>query len=1245
FTPVYEPGSSTAASFSSLTRVLPPDLKPEEQAKIVAETPENDVLIRMNRPCVVKSPQTGRTFWAYQDSFRGPFKPGDAEFDSVCGGKLLPAETTPRERLYYTIISLNSDPGRGLKYLGSLFIVWGTALLIYRKKKRAATPETSEPAASTTDNSAMKTPETLVKSVVFVAALLAGTNATLAAEAAPAAPKTAARADIDWTPWRLLPVFDGGRRQPLNTFAEILVKDVCGVKSPVIAAPEDVLKELEGDKALNFPTLEEMLQDVPEADKARQTELFREAEAAALDQQRAAAAKIRAAFPNGRRKFGSAELLFSWIVEPEIWELLPFIADDDCVVAKEALKRSPLDVAKRFGRLSPSDFELVDAKSGRTLVEQFKTAGRSGNATAALKAISAAEKRVASFRSVAYVPTQTRSSRPRVHLNKALFGEPNVGMNGFHAASPSAISRLSASAQKLERLVAYEDKEVRSSSPFFDKTFLLRERTPIPGADGKDSGRETLKLERELYAAAMVYGSRPLPVAGQIFENLYSRADDALARLRRHRDEIFAAQTFSDEYRQELQVAVGALSETVAAVEAAYLSLVEEEPKILAVAPVVRRRVFHTDESQDSPWVSLQTLLWAPDAMYARFVEPAYAPDVLGLTAAGREFPDFSDRVGPEKSAAEAAEPISPFAPFDAALTQTLEESRYRRDAARAFLAAAAAYRDKAAFDGAKVGAALQEFAGAVRALAGDSEPFRAALAEEETADEALRAQFLAKTAYPAPGDLGAEYFYYRLNPFYWNWIACLLATLALAASFVRGIWRREERLFFGLGLGFLVASCCVAFWGGAIRAYVTGWAPVTNMYETVVLLAFLIAAIAVGFALYPIWGAPFAAAWRAAGCKSFRRGAVGIPGGVVWTLFAVRAVATVACVVLTARICYAEQVFDGGLVKTIAESFAMQGILDRVAVLGTFLFVAWGVPRFLAATLGLIVFPKALFPPLVGVEFWRVGVSETIRRKTLLTASAVAALLVAASAYFNSSEFNPNIRPLVAVLRSNFWLTIHVFAIIISYALGAIAWMISLTSLADYIFGRYSAPSSAASPSAAPVSRRAAKKARRAEKAPSAPSNSAPRAVREPDYCGRVAPVIAALIRSAVLFLTVGIILGARWADFSWGRFWSWDPKEVWALVTLLIYLVVLHALRLRGGKNFGLSAGATLGALAIVTTWYGLSFVMGGGGRHAYAAGESNKVAVLYVAFALNIGWVALAFIRYAIENFRNRGAAREA
>ncbi len=1313
FTPVYEPGSSTAASFSSVVRVLDAGLSPEEQTEIVVKSQENDVCIQMNRPGVLKSPNSELKYWAYQDSFRGPFKPGDAEFDKIVDGRLLPGESTPRASLYYTIITLNADPGRGMKYLGALFVVWGTALLVYRKKKKGAKTvetdkdETALSVESKGVDATMKNEKTNLKSSTFVAFFVASLLAASTASAqdssqvleketvktmgtAPANVRTDA---LDWTAWRLLPIFDGGRRQPLEAFAKILVRDVCGTETPTIAVPPEIFERLESGKPLNFPELDEFVKDVDGPEKEKQIAWYSEVSATVVARQKEIAAKLRAVFPNGPRKFSAAELLFSWIVEPEIWEFVPFLDDPKGEIARNALKRQPLEIAKRLGRIAPEDFETQDVKTKRYLIDDYRAVAQK-TSESAQKNLADVRRRLEAFRSVSFTPTRTASTRPRFYLNKILFGAPSTGPSAFHSAASSLLSRLDASTRTLESLLPSEDSALRKTSPLSDKEFLLRKTTPLSGESSRAASRsngnaETLLLARQINLLASVYADYPLAKTGPLFEQLYVSTSVALDELTRHRDEIFAAETFSKEYRQEIQRVASLLSEIVDNIELAYLSLAVEPPKTLAVVPLIRRGAFRLTESQETPWVALQTLLWAPDSLYSRFVDPSFAPDALGLRETPSVSAEIAKKIRADKDANADAATVSPFATFDEALRQTLDSSRFERDAATAFLDAANVYRDKTSPDRAeRFNVAIQRFADETRALADRSEPLRTALANEEIDDARARAEFLAKTAYSAPGALDAEFFYYRLNPFFWNWVACLLAVVAFGASYLRQLVRRvrawsetksetspraqvvetkriastkkrgrktrsgptsfvavaespqkaprtfpQETFFFSLGLIFLAASVVVAFWGGAIRAYITGWAPVTNMFETVVLLALLIAAIAIGFALYPIWGEPFGAAWRASAFPISRRDAAPEERRISQLLAIPRLAITVLCVVATAKICYSEEVFGRGLVETILESFAMQGILDRFAVVATFAFVAWSVPRFLVATAALAIFPKTLFPEVVANEevaqtesngdkpetafrriarFCRDRYSEVVQRKGFLTSSAIVAFLVAAAAYFNSSEFNPNIRPLVAVLRSNFWLTIHVFAIIISYALASIAWIVSLTSLAAYIFGKYS-PSAAATDD------------------------------WEPAYCRRVAPILATMIRSAVLFLTVGIILGARWADFSWGRFWSWDPKEVWALVTLLIYLVVLHLLKSRSGKRFGLAVGATLGALAVVTTWYGLSFVMGGGGRHAYAAGESNKVAVLYVAFALNVGWAALATARYAFEKSRRKAAQR--
>ncbi|MGZ3746466.1 MAG: cytochrome c biogenesis protein, partial [Pseudobdellovibrionaceae bacterium] len=113
----------------------------------------------------------------------------------------------------------------------------------------------------------------------------------------------------------------------------------------------------------------------------------------------------------------------------------------------------------------------------------------------------------------------------------------------------------------------------------------------------------------------------------------------------------------------------------------------------------------------------------------------------------------------------------------------------------------------------------------------------------------------------------------------------------------------------------------------------------------------------------------------------------------------------------------------------------------------------------------------------------------------------------------------SPDLDPIVAVLRSNFWLSTHVTTITISYAAFTVAAVLGNIALIrvwifkenDAFFKEYS------------------------------------------HYAYR-------MIQLGCFLLTVGIILGGIWADYSWGRFWGWDPKETWALIALLCYLVILH-------------------------------------------------------------------------------------
>ena len=120
--------------------------------------------------------------------------------------------------------------------------------------------------------------------------------------------------------------------------------------------------------------------------------------------------------------------------------------------------------------------------------------------------------------------------------------------------------------------------------------------------------------------------------------------------------------------------------------------------------------------------------------------------------------------------------------------------------------------------------------------------------------------------------------------------------------------------------------------------------------------------------------------------------------------------------------------------------------------------------------------------------------------------------------------------------------------------------------------------------------------------------------------------------MKVAVLLLAAGIILGALWADKAWGRFWGWDAKEVWSLITLLAYLAILHARYIGWCGNFGLAVTAVLGFTSIIMAWYGVNHVLGSG-LHSYGQGAGGQWEVT-IAVAANWVFVVLAALRYTAQ-----------
>ncbi|NUN92857.1 MAG: cytochrome c biogenesis protein CcsA [Verrucomicrobiae bacterium] len=180
-------------------------------------------------------------------------------------------------------------------------------------------------------------------------------------------------------------------------------------------------------------------------------------------------------------------------------------------------------------------------------------------------------------------------------------------------------------------------------------------------------------------------------------------------------------------------------------------------------------------------------------------------------------------------------------------------------------------------------------------------------------------------------------------------------------------------------------------------------------------------------------------------------------------------------------------------------------------------------------------------------------------------------------------TTLDSSLHPLVPVLRSNFWLAAHVITITTSYASFALA-----LALAHGVLWR-----------AIRTRRRSGDDALHG-------------------YVDRA-------LQIGVLLLAAGTILGGVWANYSWGRFWGWDPKETWALIALIVYLFFLHGRLARWWAGFGMAVGAILGFQSVIMAWYGVNFVLGVG-LHSYGFGSGGvHWAILFLA-------VECAFVAFA-------------
>ncbi len=86
-------------------------------------------------------------------------------------------------------------------------------------------------------------------------------------------------------------------------------------------------------------------------------------------------------------------------------------------------------------------------------------------------------------------------------------------------------------------------------------------------------------------------------------------------------------------------------------------------------------------------------------------------------------------------------------------------------------------------------------------------------------------------------------------------------------------------------------------------------------------------------------------------------------------------------------------------------------------------------------------------------------------------------------------------------------------------------------------------------------------------------------------------------------LWLTIGIITGAVWANQAWGTYWSWDPKETWSLITWFVYATALHARFIKGWRGKKIAILSIVGFVSVMFTYFGVNFLLSG--LHSYGSG----------------------------------------
>ena len=202
------------------------------------------------------------------------------------------------------------------------------------------------------------------------------------------------------------------------------------------------------------------------------------------------------------------------------------------------------------------------------------------------------------------------------------------------------------------------------------------------------------------------------------------------------------------------------------------------------------------------------------------------------------------------------------------------------------------------------------------------------------------------------------------------------------------------------------------------------------------------------------------------------------------------------------------------------------------------------------------------------GALIMALGILYFNRDKVFLLAGLGYNILCLFMMMFANNMLTSSISPLVPVLRDNFWLSTHVTTIILSYAALALSWLVANITLIKLIRKK----------------------------------------LTKKDYRHHQG-LIYTCIKVGIILLAAGIILGGVWADYSWGRFWGWDPKETWSLIVLLFYMVLLHGRYSSWVTTHRFVMASAAGFMTVMMAWFGVNYILASG-LHSYGFSEGGAI-----------------------------------